>query len=85
MATSSLELWYEHYATGLLITWVHELLDHQIFKAWEGWDFVTAVYFSFITLSTIGFGDETPTKTFHAIAKPNANFSDNIKVMNFGY
>ena len=42
---------------------------------------MTAVYFSFITLSTIGFGDETPTNTFHAISDPNANFGDTMKVV----
>ncbi|XP_018007165.1 potassium channel subfamily K member 18 isoform X2 [Hyalella azteca] len=31
-----------------------------IFVLWEGWQFSEAIYFSFITLSTIGFGDYVP-------------------------
>jgi len=35
-----------------------------IFHAWEGWDWASAAYFCFITLSTVGFGDMVPTKSF---------------------
>ena len=31
-----------------------------IFSNWEGWDIGSACYFSFVTLSTIGFGDMVP-------------------------
>ena len=31
-----------------------------IFCNWEGWTFAEGFYFSFITLSTIGFGDFVP-------------------------
>ena len=31
-----------------------------LFTFWEGWDFLTASYFCFVTLSTIGFGDIVP-------------------------
>jgi len=33
----------------------------KIFMAIEGWSFVDSVYFSFISLSTIGFGDLVPS------------------------
>lgn len=36
-----------------------------IFKLWEGWEFSEAAYFSFITLSTIGFGDYVPGNSFN--------------------
>jgi len=33
------------------------VLPSAVFSRLEGWDFFTAVYFSLISLSTIGFGD----------------------------
>lgn len=36
-----------------------------IFALWENWSIVDGAYFCFVTLSTIGFGDLMPTKTFH--------------------
>ena len=35
-----------------------------VFHFWEGWDFVSAAYFCFITMSTIGFGDMVPANSF---------------------
>ena len=35
-----------------------------LFHIWEEWDFVSAAYFCFITLSTVGFGDMVPVKSF---------------------
>ena len=35
-----------------------------IFHTWEGWDWASAAYFCFITLSTVGFGDMVPTRSF---------------------
>ncbi|XP_037077888.1 potassium channel subfamily K member 15-like [Pollicipes pollicipes] len=31
-----------------------------VFSWWEGWRFVDGVFFCFLTLSTVGFGDMTP-------------------------
>jgi len=31
-----------------------------IFREWEGWSWLDSSYFSFITLTTIGFGDMVP-------------------------
>lgn len=36
-----------------------------IFSMWENWSMVDGAYFCFVTLSTIGFGDLVPNKTFH--------------------
>lgn len=36
-----------------------------IFSLWENWTIVDGAYFCFVTLSTIGFGDLVPMKTFH--------------------
>ena len=35
-----------------------------LFSAWEGWDFISATYFSFITATSIGLGDLVPLKAF---------------------
>ena len=36
-----------------------------VFCKWEGWDLISSVYFTWVTLTTIGFGDMTPTSSFH--------------------
>ncbi|XP_055295256.1 open rectifier potassium channel protein 1 isoform X2 [Sitodiplosis mosellana] len=36
-------------------------LPALIFRYFEGWDYSEAIYYSFVTLSTIGFGDFVPT------------------------
>ena len=35
-----------------------------LFSLWEGWDMISATYFSFITATSIGFGDLVPLKAF---------------------
>uniref|UniRef100_A0A8D8ZRU3 TWiK family of potassium channels protein 18 n=2 Tax=Cacopsylla melanoneura TaxID=428564 RepID=A0A8D8ZRU3_9HEMI len=35
-----------------------------VFAAWEQWSFLDGAYFCFVTLSTIGFGDLVPGKSF---------------------
>ena len=37
-------------------------LGAVIFSQWEQWDITASYYFSFVTLSTIGFGDYVPGK-----------------------
>lgn len=44
----------------ILVMTAYILLGTLLFSIWEGWDVVTGTYFSFITLSTIGFGDVVP-------------------------
>ena len=53
----------------------------QMFQAWEEWDFVTATYFSFITLTTVGFGDYTPDNSLKNALKEGATFSDIIQMV----
>ena len=36
-----------------------------VFCKWEGWDLISSVYFTWVTLTTIGFGDMTPTSSLH--------------------
>ncbi len=36
------------------------MLGATIFSQWESWSFLEGAYFSFITLTTIGFGDFVP-------------------------
>ena len=45
-------------AVVLMIVWLS--IDAFIFMALEGWSFSKSLYFLFITLTTIGFGDIVP-------------------------
>lgn len=49
----------------LLILISYICLGTVIFSIWENWSLVDGAYFCFVTLSTIGFGDLVPRKTFH--------------------
>ena len=46
---------------GILI--VYLLIGAAIFSKFEDWNTTESIYFSFITLSTIGFGDYVPGKS----------------------
>uniref|UniRef100_A0A8D0H605 Potassium two pore domain channel subfamily K member 5 n=1 Tax=Sphenodon punctatus TaxID=8508 RepID=A0A8D0H605_SPHPU len=57
--------------TAIFIIWgvlVHLVLPPFVFMVTEGWDYIEGLYFSFITITTIGFGD------FVAGVNPNANY-----------
>jgi hypothetical protein len=45
-------------------------LGAAVFSAWEDWSLLDGAYFCFITLSTIGFGDLVPGKSFQRAADP---------------
>ncbi|XP_059484125.1 potassium channel subfamily K member 18-like [Neocloeon triangulifer] len=45
-------------------------LGATVFAAWEDWSLLDGAYFCFITLSTIGFGDLVPGKSFQRAADP---------------
>ena len=45
---------------AVIILVVYILLGSIMYSRWEEWDAVTAVYFVFVSLSTIGFGDILP-------------------------
>lgn len=38
-----------------------------LFVIFEGWDYALAVYYAFVTLTTIGFGDYVAGKTIYII------------------
>ena len=51
------------------------------FSQWEGWSTMAAAYFSFVTLTTIGFGDLSPIKTFTDIGKDDAGADEYIRMI----
>ncbi|XP_069743861.1 potassium channel subfamily K member 5a [Narcine bancroftii] len=57
--------------TAIFIVWgllVHLVIPPFVFKVTEGWSYIDGLYYSFITISTIGFGD------FVAGVDPNASY-----------
>lgn len=49
---------------NLLLIAAYLMLGGALFGWWEDWDMLTGCYFSFITLTTIGFGDLVPGNSF---------------------
>uniref|UniRef100_A0A914CKS2 Potassium channel domain-containing protein n=1 Tax=Acrobeloides nanus TaxID=290746 RepID=A0A914CKS2_9BILA len=47
-------------AAALIVTFGWIFLTSACFSVWEDWDYFTSVYFCFISLLTIGFGDISP-------------------------
>lgn len=46
--------------TAIFLLWgllVHLVLPPFVFMSQEGWTYIEGLYFSFVTLTTIGFGD----------------------------
>ncbi|XP_067841267.1 potassium channel subfamily K member 5a isoform X2 [Heptranchias perlo] len=57
--------------TAIFIFWgvlVHLVVPPFVFRVTEGWSYIEGLYYSFITISTIGFGD------FVAGVDPNADY-----------
>lgn len=55
----------------LLVLLGYICLGAAVFAAWEGWSFIDGAYFCFVTLSTIGFGDLVPGKSFQGTDTQN--------------
>ena len=53
---------------ALTILFLYMLLGALIFMNTDGWHFVDAIYFVFISISTVGFGDLTPENEWSMIA-----------------
>ena len=49
---------------NLMLIFTFLFLGAVAFSNWENWDLGTALYFCFITLTTIGFGDVWPRESF---------------------
>lgn len=45
---------------NLTLLELYIMLGAVLFSYWEGWDLTSASYFTFITLSTVGYGDMVP-------------------------
>lgn len=58
-------------ALVLLVLLGYICLGAAVFSAWEGWTFIDGAYFCFVTLSTIGFGDLVPGKSFQGTDTQN--------------
>ncbi len=50
---------------SVVILVAYILVGALMFAQWEEWDVGSAAYFSFVTLTTIGFGDYVPVKSFN--------------------
>ncbi|KAM6995329.1 potassium channel subfamily K member 5-like [Tautogolabrus adspersus] len=50
----------QYTCTGLFLLWgllVHLVIPPFVFMSMEGWSYLEGLYYSFITLTTVGFGD----------------------------
>ena len=58
-------MWYKmrYVIAGFVMLTMWWLVAAVVFCGTEDWDFGTAFWFSFVTISTIGFGDKSPTFT----------------------
>jgi voltage-gated potassium channel len=57
------DLWGKPAGRAMLLTFVVLLGGGSIFyKLVEGWSWVDSIYFTMVTLTTVGFGDLHPTK-----------------------
>jgi hypothetical protein len=63
---------------SLLIILVYLLVGAIMFSAWEDWELGSSLYFCFISLTTIGFGDLVPLKSF---LDYNASFLAMLKMV----
>lgn len=52
-----------NYRHLLITTTIILLVGSLVFHYLEGWDYIDALYFSIITLTTIGYGDFSPQTT----------------------
>lgn len=50
-------------SVAIIILIVYILLGACMYSLWEEWNYLEAIYFVFISISTIGFGDITPAHT----------------------
>ncbi|XP_052100952.1 potassium channel subfamily K member 18-like [Mytilus californianus] len=54
-------------AVPVIILFVYLVLGAFMYTRWEDWGYLDAFYFTFISVSTIGFGDITPAHTKYFI------------------
>ena len=45
---------------NMVLLHIYIVLGGVLFASWEKWDLTASYYFTFITLSTIGYGDYVP-------------------------
>ncbi|XP_068250022.1 potassium channel subfamily K member 18 isoform X3 [Palaemon carinicauda] len=50
---------------GVMLVVAYILGGAALFSGWEGWGFLDSIYFCFITLTTIGFGDFVPSQNIN--------------------
>merc|ERR1712106_20906 len=48
----------------LILLFSFIFIGSLLFANWEGWTYTESLYFCFVTLTTIGFGDFTPVASF---------------------
>ena len=52
---------------SIMVLLLYIAIGAFVYNQWEGWDLTTALYFSFITLTTVGFGDFSPDKSLWSV------------------
>ena len=57
------------------------ILGAVLFSAWENWTFVEGFYFTFITLTTIGFGDFVPGNSISNVESSDGQYKLLVSVI----
>uniref|UniRef100_A0A0P4WJ59 Potassium channel domain-containing protein n=1 Tax=Scylla olivacea TaxID=85551 RepID=A0A0P4WJ59_SCYOL len=66
---------------NLVLLMVYIILGAVLFSFWEGWNLTSASYFTFITLSTIGYGDMVPGNAILADGDGNGGIQMSICII----
>lgn len=72
--------YHQHVPVSLVLAILatYLFLGAIMFSVWEGWSFLDSIYFCFITVSTIGFGDFAPGHAGSKVVSLDASKNEHL-------